>query len=725
MISEKGDTALKKSNGKNRSEYSPKKEFCANAEISDGEFTGGQSYDEALNSVTSTMKAVGAKTLTDGENVSDKSKKGVTDRFADFVRKGTKHSFAAKVLTSYNESDTSERRAERTENRSFVGKLFYKLSRSFSKGVTDSFLISSFRKAADKILTLRLKVFGAFFATFGIYVFAYYLLENFFMTEKRDVIDVFFGLSLMLLSIPLLLSTETLSSALCNSSFGRTLKNVVGLHTVSISRSGVTGRANFGFAAGVLASLLAMVTSPSKVILLLAAAVFVWTVLLKPEFGVVATAFLIPFADGNAMITCIAICTLAFALKLIGRKRFISFEMLDISVAAVLVTVALGFVGSSVSGAGGRSAFLAVMLIPYFLTVNLMKNRLWLERATCAFVFGVSTLSGIYLLATFADVAFGGISEAIADILPLSVLSASLGGESGGAALLCVAALPMAVSLLMSPSVKAGKFHSLVSVSLILICIIKENLPGTVVAVAVSLLVLMLVYSKKAVFIPIFAAIALPTVSFVFPNFFEKVSSYFTFGVELTGASYLRFAEETLLPLSKKLMGGIGIGASADGAVQSTYWNILTETGAVGLAIFVLFIILFVCSSFKVIEKTDNSKKSPALVSCGVRINTPDSLGTYKSSKKGSVNQALTLSQYCISRKIGIAAPFCSVLSLLICALCNDIFDDGKTFLAFWIAAGICAAYVRTTRRDINDIETSYNGGINPVTFSQIDIEIG
>ncbi len=724
-MSEKGDTALKKSNGKNRSEYSPKEKFHGDAEISDGEFIDGQSYDDALNSVTSTMKAVGAKTLTDGENVLNKRKKGLIDRLAEFVRKEMKHSFAAKVLTSYNESDTSERRAERTGKRTFIGKVFYGLSRNFSKGVADSFLISFFRKATDKILTLRLKVFGAFFATFGIYVFAYYLLENFFMTEKREVLDVFFGLSLTLLSIPLLLSTETLSSALCNSSFGRTLKNVVGLHTVSISRSGETGRANFGFAAGVLASLLAMVTSPSKVIFLLAAAIFVWTVLLKPEFGVVATAFLIPFADGTATVVCIAICTLAFALKLIIRKRFISFEMLDISVAAVFVTVALGFVGSSAFDAGGRSAFLAIMLIPYFLTVNLMKNRLWLERASCAFVFGVSALSGIYLLATFADAAFGGISGAVADMLPLSVLSASLGGDGSGAALLCAAALPMSVSLLMSPSVKAGKFHSFVSVLLILICIIKENLSGTVIAVAVSLLVLMLVYSEKAIFIPIFAAIALPTVSFVFPNLFEKVSSYFTFGAELAGASYIRSVKETVLRLSERLIVGIGIGASADGAVQNTYGNILTETGAVGLAIFTAFIILFVCSSFKVIGKIENSKKSPALVSCDVRINTPDSLGTYKSSKKGSVNQALTLSQYCISRKIGIAAPFCSVLSLLICALSNGIFDDGKTFLAFWTVAGICAAYVRTTRRDINDIETSYNGGINPATFSQTDIEIG
>ena len=92
--------------------------------------------------------------------------------------------------------------------------------------------------------------------------------------------------------------------------------------------------------------------------------------------------------------------------------------------------------------------------------------------------------------------------------------------------------------------------------------------------------------------------------------------------------------------------------------------------------------------------------------------------------KESPVNRVLTVSQFSVSRRIGVAAPLCSVLSLLIYGFTDYIWYDEKVFLVFWLVAGLCAAYVRTTRREINDIETSYSSRHDPMTFSQVDIGV-
>lgn len=719
----KGETAVENGDNKN-SNGAFSSDGIRNTAAFDEESVDVRNYDEVLDSVTSTMKAVGAKTLTDGETVKVRKSKGFCERLVSSVSGGVKHSIAAKVLTSYSEHDTSENRAERS-GRGLFGNMFHRLSVGFSKGVADSSLVSALGNLPGKLLTLRLKVFGAFFATFGIYIFVYYLLDNFFMTDKRGILDILFGFSMTVLSVPLLLSTETLSSALCNSAFGHTVKNVAGIHTVSISKKGAWGRANFGFAAGVAASVLAMLTSPGKTVFLITSLAVSWLIFSKPEFGVVVLAFLIPFVGSEVLLLCIAVTVLAFALKLIRRKRFLSFEMLDISVFAVLVIVLFAFVGSPFENSVWKSLYYAAMLVPYFLTINLMKNRLWLERVVCAFVLGASVSSGMCGLALFADKALDGASEALAELFSDSALSDALTGNVETLALLCICAVPLAVSLLLSPSVKARKFHSAISVILLVLTVVVGGIPGGAIALSVSLLTLFVTYSEKALLIPVFTALALPAVSFVLPKLTEILAEFFIYGTGKITDAHLHEIRETLASLSKNIFGGVGFGfAGAHNGIQSTYGNILVKTGIVGLAVFGVFIWLFIASSLKIIDRTGNFKKSPALRSCGVRINTPDSLGTYKSSKKNGANRALTLSQYCISRKIGIASPLCSVLSLLICAVYTDIFANEITFLVFWTASSICAAYVRTTRRDINDIESSYIGRIDPITFSQADIGI-
>ena len=698
-----------------------------------------EASDEMIEAVTSTMEAVGARSLKKSEREGRSSHRGALDRFARFLYRSMKHSFIAKLLTSYNEHDSSEGRAERARKNGFLKKITSKVSNVFASAASASFFVPFFRELAGRLLTLRLKMFGTFFATFGAYTFIYYLLANFFLSEKREVFNMLFGASMIILSIPLFMSTETLSSALCRSSIGLAVKNVAGIHTVSMKKNGASGKANIGFALGAAASLLAFLTSPSKVIFLLLAVIFSWFIFTKPEFGVVLTSFLIPFASSSLLVTCVLVTSVAFIIKLIRKKRFVSFEMLDAAAVAVLAVIVLGSVGSVSNASVSSSVLYAVLLLAYFLTVNLLKNRLWLERTTCAVVLGISAASGFYLLASLADRAFPGVSASLTGIFPSSVISSAFDSSPKSLVMMCVAVLPLSVSFFMSSSFRVGKFHAFVSTVLLAAPLAMSASLRPALSVLPAILLLMLIYSRKSLYIIFAGAVFIPSVSFIFPSFFEKAADYIVKGTNAVFETSLPVWSKATPIISEYLFGGIGFGggtwnivnqASSQGAVESsghlynTYFQILIETGLFGLIIFLVFIGLFVSAAFTIFDRIDKSRKSPADRSCGVKINTPDSLGDFRHMKESPVNRVLTVSQFSVSRRIGVAAPLCSVLSLLIYGFTDYIWYDEKVFLVFWLVAGLCAAYVRTTRREINDIETSYSSRHDPMTFSQVDIGV-
>lgn len=708
---------------------SPKYSSCDNLLSEDVAASDKTIYDEELDSVTSSMKSVGAKTIAERGRDTAWRSKGTTEKFASYVSESAKHSMAGYILTSYNENDTFSKRFKSSRKDGIIKALVSKISNLFASGAASSFLIGLLEDAMGKLLTLKLKIFGIFLATFGSYTFVYYLFVNFFVSEKREVLNLLFGAAMIVLSFPLLLSNDTLSHALRSSGFGRAVKNACGIHSVSINRDGEYGKANVGFAAGVFAALLSMLTSPQKTVFLIIAIMIVFLVFSKPEFGVVMTAFLLPFSTTSLIFICLTLTLLSLCVKLIRKKRFLYFEMLDFSVLAVLVIFSLSFVGTHKEGVLSKSLEYAVLLLAYFLTVNLLKNRLWLERVSCALVLGISSASAMYLLATFANRAFGGVSSALATFFPSSVLSSALCSAPETLCYMCVTAVPVSISLLMSPSVKAGKFHTVISLLVLILPIIENFSKYYVVALLPAIFLLLIIYSKKNIWIPIFGVAAFSASYFVFPKFFEKFSQYFmSFFKEISDKGLFGW-KDIIFSSAKCFFGGTGYTGQMflyekSKVTPNTYISIMLETGVFGFVIFAIFTWLFITASFTMLSAIEASKKSSALKTGAVKINTPDSLGSFKHLKKGIANQALTLNQYCISRKIGVAAPFCSTFALMLCGLGENIFLDERLFTLFWIITGLCAAYIRTSRRDIQDMETSYLSSIDSRSFSQIDIEL-
>ena len=148
----------------------------------------------------------------------------------------------------------------------------------------------------------------------------------------------------------------------------------------------------------------------------------------------------------------------------------------------------------------------------------------------------------------------------------------------------------------------------------------------------------------------------------------------------------------------RSFLGGVGEGREAFGAVSSahisgmltaghsynTYLQIWIASGIVGFVLLILFIWFILTASFTSFDRLDRAKTSGKLAQ--ILPKTP-----------GGGDSAA--SDFSLSGRMAIAGPLCSVIGLLIYGAGNYIFADLRVFLAFWIAAGLVAAGVRSERR--------------------------
>ena len=283
--------------------------------------------------------------------------------------------------------------------------------RSVSGSISSSLTTGVLSHLASFFLSLRLKVYGTFLLTFGAYTALFGVIKNFVLSGDRLVFDILTGLILFLAALPLVSSKETLSSALLSSKVGVIVHHLTGIRYETMQTDAVRGRVNHGFLFGVAAGVASYFTSPGTLIFWLSAIVLVWVVSSSPEFGVISTAFMIPFA-GYRVIFFFAVVTLvSCALKVIRRKRYLTFETLDVAVLGIALMTLFCAVTSANADTALYSVRLSVLSLSYFAAANIMRSEKWLDRAATSFVFSISLCCFAVLL--FRTVGFftSGASE--------------------------------------------------------------------------------------------------------------------------------------------------------------------------------------------------------------------------------------------------------------------------------------------------------------------------
>ena len=642
------------------------------------------------------------------------------DRFARFIYRGLKCGVVGAVFTSYSDGRRSD--ASGRNGKSFLSPLREAASSAFDSGYSSD----ASKSFAEGLLDIKLKVYGTFLLSFGIYTFLFGLLDNFLFGVQREIFGLVFGVILAASAVPLLFSEEALSSAVDNSAFGSAFKSVSGISSERFEgrEKPGRGRVSYGFIAGVIAGGVAYFVSPFKIVLFLLFLFLLWITVSRPEFGIVTLSFLLPFLTTEVCAVLVAAVGVSYVVKLIRKKRFASFETLDASVFGILLIILLGGIAASVKGALGESVLYVILILAYFLSVSLLRTKAWLDRATVAAVFGLSVSALLYAVGLVGDIAFGGVSSALSQMLDGTLAASLILGDKTVVSAVSVIAVPMAVSFFMRPAFKVTRGYSSAAVLLLLLPVIFDGSVYSVLAVSLSVLLLLLIYSRKSIYIIFSAVITVPVAAFIFPAFTSRIASLIAEGLGGFGTTRSEIWKAVSEKLSDFLFGGIGFGKASFESVRpmlsgngsgaehayNTYLQIWLETGVFGLVIFLIFAWLITSSAFTTFLRIDRARKNPALRTRGVSINIPESLAQF-ASKENNRDARLSVNEYCVSRRMGIAAPFCSVFGMLFYGAFDYIWYNEKVFLLFWIAAGLSAAYCAITRKEIDDIEASYTLG--------------
>ncbi len=358
----------------------------------------------------------------------------------------------------------------------------------------------------------------------------------------------------------------------------------------------------FGIVSGFVAALI----SPLLGIALVPGLVFVFLVFYKAEFGVFSTIFLAPILPTMAVVGLCLLCLLSLAVKILTTKKFtLHFEGIGLM---VIMMLGIYLVGALTSFAPFKSlqiwAVYFAFMIFYFVVINTLKTKKQLFD-----LLRVFTLSGVAvcLYGILQYVLGWNVDQAWMDTNMFSDIKMRI------------------YSTLGNPNV-LGEFILLVLPACItLIWTAKKALPRLVyTGFALILgLALILTFSRgcwlgimaaASIFITFVAGklwglalIALPVLPFVIPQ--SIINRFTSIGDMSDSSTSYRVAiwMGTIQMLKDFWLSGIGLGTEAFIQVYPFYsYNmvvaqhphnlfllITTETGIVGIAVFLLLVFLF------------------------------------------------------------------------------------------------------------------------------------
>ncbi len=611
-----------------------------------------------------------------------------------------KTSVLAAIFTSYRANEKPSLMATK-----FGAKVLAPAFRAISNQIEYSRTSWAAKKLSGLLLSLKLRVFGMFLASFGVYTALFAILKNFILGGDRIVTDIIFGTVIAIASLPIVTSDETLSSALISSRLGALIRGVTGIRAEEMRTDGARGRSTHGFLAGLAAGIISYFVSPAALASAMGIALLTWIVLKSPEFGVIVLAFALPLSSVKFLEYAVILTALSFAIKIVRGKRFVSFETLDAAVFGILLVIVFGMIAPYFESSAASAKVMALFVAAYFLAANLMHSAKWVAKASSALVTGAVVASAALIAIKVPG--YLGIADmsGMAQIFGDSLLAFRAGGaDPASFNMIVTASFPIALSRFVKPPEGKGRAVAALSMLLMLFPLFEYRSVFAVLSVAAASMALLTMYSVKFLWLPAATGVLIAGGAFLLPAFADRVATFFGAGFDsFTGVRSFAWSDAADV-LSRSFLGGVGVGPEAYGAVSSahiagvsaaghsynTYLQIWIGCGIVGFVLFILLIWFLITASFSSFDMLDRAKTSGKLA-----LILPKSPGGGDAAAE----------DFSLSGRMIIAGPLCSVIGLLIYAAGDYIFADLRVFLALWIACGLTAAGVRGARRRTAELD--------------------
>lgn len=548
----------------------------------------------------------------------------------------------------------------------YVKKAGYK----FKILTEESVLLNFLRDLPKNLLGTSLQSYGLFSFIFSLIIIVSDIVKIFILNTQVQFVEILLPSLLFVISVPALTTNESVASVINQSQIiNFLLFKILGMDSIRHNDASYLNDAKkhpylmlfLGTALGTLA-----IFVPCTYIFIgLGLIVLFMVIMSRPEHGISLVFLMLPFLPTMVLVGLIVLTLISQFYKVIISKRVIKISVIDVPIAAFIVSLVLS--GTlSITGSNIKKMLLSVCFIfAYYLTKDLL--RISKIRTNCLYslVFSSLIVSSYGILQYF----LGKSSLLWLDLSKFSDIKGRVVSTFDNPNVLAeflIVMIPISlVSFLISKS-KIFKFGSLITFILNIVCLVLTWSRGAWISFVICMLIMLVFINKKWICAYILGIVPCASaLSFASGSIVNRFVSIFTFN-DSSSQFRLGILEGVKKMISDNFLFGIGLGDAAFAtiypqyAVQGTqaaihshnlYMQIFLEQGLLGIIIFALIMLMFVLISMY--YRTMNATKDDKLTSLSI---------------------------------------FIAVLSLLIMGATDYIWYNNRIFLLFWLLIGFGVA---------------------------------
>ena len=592
-------------------------------------------------------------------------------------------------------------------------------------------------KITEMFLYMRMKVCGVFFLSFFIYSA---LASGFkcYRSGGEGMIFVILSALLSLCAIPMLTSDQSVCTALTSSAVGRAVLTVTGSRPERFDKDKRTGRANAALAAALVLGVLSYFVPFYFILAGLVALAALAVIMNSPEFGVVLLFFFMPILPtaGLLVITCASM--LSFIIKALLAKRLFRFETVDVLLVPYLLFTLVGtfFGASPKSLLSGSMTFLFICCF-YLVTVTLT-TREWLRRAVVAMLASGSIVS-LYGLVQYVTQKVAGENEWV-DQTMFSYITGRATATFDNPNMLSVyliIVLPVAFAAVVAYSRSAReRILSVISFLSVGACLLLTWTRGAWLGAIASFVILIMIWGQRSIYAFICGVLALPFLPYVVP---EHIWARFT-SIGNTADSSTAYRISILKSVNKMLpdyiLHGLGVGEDSWYVIypkialegvewtahsHNLYLQIWIQTGLISLIAVLIFFLYLAISNFSYFKRLSDADASlmsrisvAPLKDSGADAPTVV-VKAEADEEKGNRRKKTVM-------RLEAGAPLCGIFAVLVMGFTDYVWYNFRIYLGFWLACGLCSAFVRVGRRELEDNRRMKDGVSESSSF--VDLKV-
>jgi O-antigen ligase len=626
------------------------------------------------------------------------------DKLSDVIYNALINGLFGRIFTAYSsELSAYDRGCLKFFFRNDSKTRFYfrKIREYLSKSFETSFLLGKLRKAVCGMADIPIRSYGRFFLSFGIYTLLVYIIKVLVPIVGTANTDyLFVGGAICIISSPLLFSRLSLAKAVKRSRITEAIfVDGFGYRDESFATRQTKGNAHSGrsILVGLVAGILTFFVHPLIILVAMLICVIFALIIITPEIGVLACLFGLPFFSfGNVptfMISAmVTVTALSYIIKLVRGKRIIKIELVDLAVLTFLLMIYFsGIISVGDSGSAYSALITCILMVGYFLVVNLMRTEKWLHRCVVAIISSATIVAIIGIIQYVSGAAIDNWIDK-SYFVDINGRVTSLFENPNFLAAYLAIVFPIAIY--QAIVCKRTKSRVLCSVScfMMVVCTILTWSRAAWIAMLVCGILFFMFVSRKTLRYILLCSIAVPFLPFVLPK--NVVARFLSIGDMADSSTLYRVYtwRGSLSMIKDNLWGGIGYGAEAftqmypvyayagiESAVHShsLYLQILIGMGIGGLVCFAVIILFYMQNSLEYI-------KSPS----------------------------------CRQSSLLVASCVCGIIAMLIMGLFDYVWYNYRIFFMFWAVMALGVACIRVgnkeiSRNSIKDEADSYSATLD------------